>query len=138
MPLLNAAGVQALANYVADLDVSEDQPWMLQQLLQGSEFSSYSIAHKGHLVLHSDTEARASNLRYLDTNSREVRHLQRSTHTTQSTCMSPAGLLAAPVTWCLQSTASGTIRPALHQPDMCVVFSLHGCALSWHALASPL
>ncbi|CAK0738655.1 hypothetical protein CVIRNUC_001074 [Coccomyxa viridis] len=63
---------KALANYVADLDVSEDQPWMLQQLLQGSEFSSYSIAHEGHLVLHSDTEARASNLRYLDTNSREI------------------------------------------------------------------
>ena len=98
MPLLSAGVVQALAGYVADLDVSEDQPWMLQQLLQGSEFSSYSIAHEGHLVLHSDTEARASNLRYLDTNSREVCCPERCTCPTPSACMSPAGL-PPPVIW---------------------------------------
>lgn len=57
---------------MAGLDISEDAPWMLQQLLRGSEYSSYSIAHKGHLVLHSDTEARASNLRYHDTNNHQV------------------------------------------------------------------
>lgn len=136
MPLLNAAGVQALANYVADLDVSEDQPWMLQQLLQGSEFSSYSIAHEGHLVLHSDTEARASNLRYLDTNSREVRRLQRSTCPTQSACMSPAGLPATPVIWRCRAQRRGPCAVALHQPDMCMALSLQGRALSWHVLAS--
>ena len=56
--LLSVARVQALAGYVADPWTSRrDQPWMLQQLLQGSEYSSYSIAHEGRLVLHSDTEA---------------------------------------------------------------------------------
>ena len=135
-PLLSRALVQALAGYVADLDVSEDQPWMLQQLLQGSEYSSYSIAHAGHLVLHSDTEARASNLRYLDTNSREVRCHERCSCPTPPACMCPAGLPAAPVIWRCRAQRRGLRALALHQPDMCMAFSLHGCALSWHALAS--
>jgi len=62
-----------LADYVAGLDISEDQPWMLQQLLQGTEFSSYSVAHEGHLILHSDTLACASNLRYLNLDDHQVR-----------------------------------------------------------------
>lgn len=64
---------QVLREYVADLEISEDQPWMLQQLLQGTEFSSYSVAHEGHLILHCDTVARASNLRYADVGDRQVR-----------------------------------------------------------------
>ena len=46
---------------------------MLQQLLQGTEFSSYSVAHEGHLILHCDTVACASNLRYVDVGDRQVR-----------------------------------------------------------------
>ncbi|CAL5223879.1 g6471 [Coccomyxa viridis] len=63
---------EALREYVTDLDISEDQPWMLQQLLQGTEFSSYSVAHEGHLILHCDTVACASNLRYVDVGDRQI------------------------------------------------------------------
>ena len=45
---------------------------MLQQLLQGTEFSSYSIAHEGHLILHCDTVACASNLRYANVGDHQV------------------------------------------------------------------
>lgn len=65
-------GMQELAAYVAGLDISEEQPWMLQQLLRGKEYSSYSVASEGRLVLHSDTRARASNLRYLHTDNQQV------------------------------------------------------------------
>ena len=58
---------------MADLDISEDQPWMLQQLLLGTEFSSYSIAHEGRLILHCDTVACASNLRYANVGDHQVR-----------------------------------------------------------------
>ena len=51
---------------------------MLQQLLQGTEFSSYSVAHEGHLILHSDTLACASNLRYLNLDDHQVRQAQLS------------------------------------------------------------
>ena len=135
MPLLSAAAVQALAAYVADLDVSQDQPWMLQQLLQGSEYSSYSIAHEGHLVLHSDTEARASNLRYLDTNSREVRCHEPSTHLTHSACMFPAGMPPAPVYNNAKCTVGGH-APCV-SPHVCAAFLLHGCTLPWHDNALP-
>jgi hypothetical protein len=64
--------MQELAAYVAGLDISEEQPWMLQQLLRGKEYSSYSIASEGRLILHSDTPARASNLRYLHTDNQQV------------------------------------------------------------------
>jgi hypothetical protein len=64
--------MQKLAAYIERLDISEEQPWMLQQLLRGKEYSSYSIAFEGQLVLHSDTRARASNLRYLHTDNQQV------------------------------------------------------------------
>ena len=60
---------------MAGLDISEDQPWMLQQLLHGIEYSSYSVAHEGEVILHCDTVARASNLRYLNVDDRQVRHI---------------------------------------------------------------
>ncbi len=57
--------LQALREYVALTWRSpRTSRWMLQQLLQGTEFSSYSVAHEGHLILHCDTVACASNLRY--------------------------------------------------------------------------
>ena len=51
---------------------------MLQQLLHGTEFSSYSVAHEGHVILHCDTVARASNLRYLNVDDRQARCAQHS------------------------------------------------------------
>lgn len=60
---------------MACLDISEDQPWMLQQLLHGIEYSSYSVAHEGDVILHCDTVACASNLRYLNVDDRQVRRI---------------------------------------------------------------
>ena len=119
--------MQALAGYVADLDVSEDQPWMLQQLLQGSEYSSYSIAHEGHVVLHSDTEARASNLRYLDTNSREVRCHEQFTYLMQSACMSPSAFRLHLLATMLTVRWGGTYDTCA-SPDACMAFLPQKCA----------
>jgi hypothetical protein len=55
---------QELAGYVGGLEVSESRPWILQQFLSGAEYSSYSIAHEGQVVLHSDNEACLSCLDY--------------------------------------------------------------------------
>ena len=83
---------------MADLEISEDQPWMLQQLLQGTEFSSYSIAHEGHLILHCDTVACASNLRYANVGDHQVR-------------LSPLACLGRGP-WTLTSRVSSTRQPA--------------------------
>ncbi len=50
----------------------EHRPWMLQQLLRGREYSSYSVAHEGQLVMHSDNEASLSCLDYAHINSKQV------------------------------------------------------------------
>lgn len=65
--------LQALVEYMGTMgEVSEARPWMLQQLLQGCEFSSYSVAHEGQLVMHSDNEACLSCLDYAHINSQQV------------------------------------------------------------------
>jgi hypothetical protein len=66
---------QALSRYVDGLDISEAKPWMLQQFLVGAEYSSYSVAHKGRVVLHSDNEACLSCLDYAHVGSPEVGRL---------------------------------------------------------------
>jgi hypothetical protein len=55
---------QALERYTRALDISPAAPWQLQQLLSGREFSCYTVAHRGRVVAHADTEARLSNLSY--------------------------------------------------------------------------
>lgn len=64
--------VQALREYIAKTEISEHRPWMLQQLLRGREYSSYSVAHEGQLVMHSDNEACLSCLDYAHINSKQV------------------------------------------------------------------
>lgn len=64
-----------LSEYVKGLDISESKPWQLQQFLTGAEYSSYSIAHNGHVVMHSDNEACLSCLDYAHVDSQPVRSL---------------------------------------------------------------
>lgn len=64
--------VQVLKEYIANTEISEHRPWMLQQLLRGREYSSYSVAHEGQLVMHSDNEACLSCLDYAHINSKQV------------------------------------------------------------------
>ena len=47
-----------------NLEISKDRPWMLQQFLQGAEFSCYTIAHHGKVVAHVDNKAELSCLNY--------------------------------------------------------------------------
>jgi len=58
------AARQVLERYTRALDISPAAPWQLQQLLSGREFSCYTVAHRGRVVAHADTEARLSNLYY--------------------------------------------------------------------------
>jgi hypothetical protein len=37
---------------------------MLQQFLEGEEYSSYSIVHEGRVLAHADTKAELNNFRY--------------------------------------------------------------------------
>ena len=57
-------GFQELERYVADLDISEGRPWLLQRLLAGREYASYSIVADGKVVAHADNEAELSCLNY--------------------------------------------------------------------------
>ena len=45
---------QALADYVRGLDISPVRPWMLQRMLAGTEYSSYTLVHRGRILAHSD------------------------------------------------------------------------------------
>ncbi|BDA48532.1 hypothetical protein COCOBI_12-2120 [Coccomyxa sp. Obi] len=63
---------KVLKAYIANTEISEHKPWMLQQLLRGREYSSYSVAHEGQLVMHSDNEASLSCLDYSHINSKQI------------------------------------------------------------------
>jgi hypothetical protein len=69
----HALHAQALWEYTKDLDISPVQPWMLQQLLSGTEYSSYTVAHRGHVLAHSDNEACLSCLDYEHVDSQQAR-----------------------------------------------------------------
>lgn len=55
-----------LAAYLArpDISITQQCPWILQEYIQGREYSCYSLAHLGRLVAHADTAAALSNLNY--------------------------------------------------------------------------
>lgn len=46
------------------IDLDPTHPWMLQQFLEGEEYSSYSIVHEGRVLAHADTKAELNNFRY--------------------------------------------------------------------------
>eukprot|EP00878_Enallax_costatus_P031410 GHUV01034351.1.p1 GENE.GHUV01034351.1~~GHUV01034351.1.p1 ORF type:complete len:435 (+),score=89.55 GHUV01034351.1:118-1305(+) len=48
----------------ADVIITEQQPWILQEFIRGKEYSCYSLAANGRLVAHSDTLAELSNLNF--------------------------------------------------------------------------
>lgn len=64
--------VQVLERYVAELDISDTQPWLLQQFLRGPEYASYSIVHEGNVVAHADNVAELSCLNYAHVGNPEV------------------------------------------------------------------
>lgn len=72
MLIKTACPMQVLSRYVKGLEISESKPWMLQQFLTGAEYSSYSIAHNGRVVMHSDNEACLSCLDYAHVDSQPV------------------------------------------------------------------
>ncbi|GAQ84998.1 hypothetical protein KFL_002160080 [Klebsormidium nitens] len=53
-----------LERHVESIDLDPTHPWMLQQFLEGVEYSSYSIVHRGRVVAHADTKAELNNFRY--------------------------------------------------------------------------
>ncbi len=56
--------------FLRSVNISHKRPFMLQQLMNGPEFSCYALADKGRLVAHADTSAKLSNLNF--------KHLGRS------------------------------------------------------------
>ena len=68
----SACLAQALWEYVEGLDISPTKPWMLQRLLAGMEYSSYTLAHRGRVLAHSDNEACLSCLDYAHVDSTQV------------------------------------------------------------------
>ena len=67
-----ACARQALAEYARGLDISPLRPWMLQRMLAGTEYSSYTLAHRGRILAHSDNEACLSCLDYEHVDSQQV------------------------------------------------------------------
>ena len=53
-----------LDRYIQQYEMSADRPWMLQQFLQGPEYSCFTLAYKGKVVAHVDNEAELSCLNY--------------------------------------------------------------------------
>jgi hypothetical protein len=62
-----------LEQYIAGLQISDTQPWLLQQFMRGPEYASYSIVHNGNVVAHADNIAELSCLNYAHVGSPEVR-----------------------------------------------------------------
>ena len=54
----------ALAAYVADIEISADKPWVLQEFLCGPEYSTCAIAHEGALTMYTDNLASISCFNY--------------------------------------------------------------------------
>lgn len=64
--------LQDLERYIAPLDISDTQPWLLQLFLQGPEYASYSIVDGSNVVAHSDNVAELSCLNYAHVGNPEV------------------------------------------------------------------
>jgi hypothetical protein len=64
--------MQVLERYIAGLDISDTQPWLLQHFIRGPEYASYSIVDGGSVVAHADNIAELSCLNYAHVGSPEV------------------------------------------------------------------
>ena len=64
--------LQELERYIAPLQISDTQPWLLQHFIRGPEYASYSIVHGGSVVAHADNVAELSCLNYAHVGSPEV------------------------------------------------------------------
>ena len=50
--------------FLSSVNISSKRPFMLQQLMNGPEYSCYALADRGRLVAHADTSAQLSNLNF--------------------------------------------------------------------------
>ncbi len=88
---------QELESYTEGLDISEAQPWLLQQFLRGPEYASYSIVAGSNVIAHVDNEAELSCLNYAHVGQSEVR-CQRSRATPDIWSRSLPQLISCPNT----------------------------------------
>lgn len=56
--------LQVLERYIQQYEISMERRWLLQQFLQGPEYSCYTLAYKGRPVAHVDNQAELSCLNY--------------------------------------------------------------------------
>ena len=54
----------AVAAYIADIEMSAKSPWLVQEFITGTEYSTCAIAHDGHLALFTDNVASISCFNY--------------------------------------------------------------------------
>ena len=54
------------------VDIGPNCPWILQQFLNGREYSCYTVADEGRIVAHSDNIASLSCLNFGHVDSREI------------------------------------------------------------------
>lgn len=72
MPRQTVHSMQVLERYIARLDISDTQPWLLQHFIRGPEYASYSIVDGSSVVAHADNVAELSCLNYAHVGSPEV------------------------------------------------------------------
>lgn len=53
LDIVTNTGPLAEQTSAADIDPSEDNPWLIQEFLQGTDRCSWSVVHHGEVVLHS-------------------------------------------------------------------------------------
>lgn len=122
---------QALADYARGLDISPVRPWMLQRLLAGTEYSSYTLAHRGKILAHSDNEACLSCLDYAHVGSQQV--LGRLAHAMPPHASCPRLCNCS----CLAACA-GHVQPAWHASACGLCAPLHDARLCSPTLAHAL
>ena len=69
-PLLPFSGFK---EYVEDLQISKNRPWVLQEYIEGEEFCTHSVVHKGRIVLHCCCHSSDFQLRYRHVEKPEIR-----------------------------------------------------------------
>ena len=136
---------QVLERYIAGLDISDTQPWLLQHFIRGPEYASYSIVDGGSVVAHADNVAELSCLNYAHVGNHEVCPpcVDRSVATCCTACDQTHRHGAAVVhhMHVLAHVRTGTLhavrqQPSLHLLDRHTSFALnltmHQQALSGH------
>ncbi len=103
---------QKLEAYIAGLDISETQPWLLQQFIRGPEYACYSVVHAGNIVAHADNEAELSCLNYAHVGLPGARALLPQIAVADSSCtVACSPITVAP---CANTAAAPLLNAALH------------------------